>query len=58
MSYDYEISQIDGLILIAALITFTIYTIKTVNKQRTTENKSTDNESVEGSDTFTQYPSS
>ena len=33
MSYDGEISQIDGVILIAALIVFTIYTIKTVKKQ-------------------------
>ncbi|MDC0194317.1 calcium/sodium antiporter [Candidatus Nitrosopelagicus sp.] len=55
MSYDGEISQIDGLILIAALITFTIYTIKTVNKQRTTENKSTDNESVEGELFLSRY---
>ena len=39
MSYDGEISQIDGLILIVALIGFTIYTIKTVKKQRVTENK-------------------
>ena len=39
MSYDGEISQIDGLILISALIGFTIYTIKTVKKQRITENK-------------------
>ena len=33
MSYDGEVSQIDGVILIAALIGFTIFTIKSVKKQ-------------------------
>ena len=33
MSVDGEISQTDGLILIAALIGFTIYTIKSLKKQ-------------------------
>ena len=55
MSYDGEISQIDGLILIAALIGFTIYTIKTVNKQRVTENKSIENENVEGELFLSRY---
>jgi len=55
MSYDGEISQIDGLILIAALIGFTIYTIKTVNKQRVTENKSTENANVEGELFLSRY---
>ena len=34
MSYDGEISQIDGIILISVLIGFTIYTIKTVKRQK------------------------
>ena len=55
MSYDGEISQIDGIILIAALIGFTIYTIKTVNKQRVTENKSTENGNVEGELFLSRY---
>ena len=55
MSYDGEISQIDGIILIAALIGFTIYTIKTVNKQRVTENKSIETENVEGELFLSRY---
>ena len=55
MSYDGEISQIDGLILIVALIGFTIYTIKTVKKQRVTENKDIDNENVEGELFLSRY---
>ena len=55
MSYDGEISQIDGIILVAALIGFTIYTIKTVNKQRVTENKSTENGNVEGELFLSRY---
>ena len=55
MSYDGEISQIDGIILVAALIGFTIYTIKTVNKQRVTENKSIENENVEGELFLSRY---
>ena len=55
MSYDGEISQIDGFILIAALIGFTIYTIKTVKKQRVTENKNTENEHVEGELFLSRY---
>ena len=34
LSYDGELSQIDGIILIASLIGFTLYTIKTVKKQK------------------------
>ena len=39
MSYDGEISQIDGIILISVLIGFTIYTIKTVKRQKIHENQ-------------------
>ena len=45
-SVDGEISQTDGLILIAALIGFTIYTIKSVKKQSVTDVKAIAN--VEG----------
>ncbi len=55
MSVDGEISQIDGLILIAALIGFTIYTIRTVKKQRVTENENIENEHVEGELFLTKY---
>ena len=55
MSVDGEISQIDGLILIAALIGFTIYTIKTVKKQRVTENENIENQHVEGEIFLTKY---
>ena len=55
MSIDGEISQIDGLILIAALIGFTIYTIKTVKKQRVTENENIENQHVEGEFFLTKY---
>ena len=48
MSYDGEISQIDGVILIAALIGFTLYTIRTVKKQKTQEDKTVETESLEG----------
>ena len=48
MSYDGEISQIDGVILIAALIVFTIYTIKTVKKQGIKEYQNVENVQVEG----------
>ena len=46
MSVDGEISQTDGLILIAALIGFTIYTIKSVKKQSVTDVKAIAN--IEG----------
>ena len=39
MSYDGEISQVDGVILIVALIGFTIYTIKTVRGQGNNKNQ-------------------
>ena len=46
MSVDGEISQTDGLILIAALIGFTIYTIKSLKKQSVTDVKAIAN--IEG----------
>ncbi len=54
MSYDGEISQIDGLILIAALIAFTLYTIKTVKKQKI-QDKSAENETIEGEYFLSKY---
>ena len=48
MSYDGEISQIDGIILIGALIGFTLYTIKTVKKQKIQQSESVENETLEG----------
>ncbi len=54
MSYDGEISQIDGLILITALIAFTLYTIKTVKKQKI-QNKSSENETIEGEYFLSKY---
>ena len=47
MSYDGEISQIDGIILISVLIGFTIYTIKTVKRQKIHENQIAEDEYVE-----------
>ena len=55
MSYDGEISQIDGVILIAALIGFTIYTIKTVKTQGTANTENTDNKSIEGELFLSRY---
>jgi len=55
MSYDGEISQIDGIILVAALIGFTIYTINSVKKQRVTENKNTESGHVEGELFLSRY---
>ena len=55
MSYDGEISQVDGVILIAVLIGFTIYTIKTVKKQRSVENQTVDIEHVEGELFLSRY---
>ena len=54
MSYDGEISQIDGFILIAALIAFTLYTIKTVKKQKI-QNESSENETIEGEYFLSKY---
>ena len=48
MSYDGEISQIDGVLLIAALIGFTAYTIRTVKKQKIQQNETVENEALEG----------
>ena len=55
MSFDGEISQIDGIILIAALIGFTLYTIKTVKKQKIKENLTVENEPVEGELFLSRY---
>jgi len=55
MSYDGEISQMDGVILIAALIGFTIYTIKTVKTQVTVNTENTDDEHVEGELFLSRY---
>ena len=55
MSYDGEISQADGVILIAVLIGFTIYTIKTVKKQRAGENQTIDIEHAEGELFLSRY---
>ena len=55
MSYDGEISQVDGLILIAALIGFTAYTIKTVKKQKIQQNETIENESLEGEYFLSRY---
>ena len=55
MSYDGEISQIDGVILIAGLIGFTIYTIKTVKRQTLQENGSIENEHLEGELFLSKY---
>tara|TARA_B100001146_G_scaffold219097_1_gene225781 strand:- start:185 stop:1033 length:849 start_codon:yes stop_codon:yes gene_type:complete len=55
MSYDGEISQVDGVILIAVLIGFTIYTIKTVKKQRAGENQTIDIEHAEGELFLSRY---
>ena len=55
MSYDGEISQVDGLILIAALIGFTAYTIKTVKKQKIQQNETIENEALEGEYFLSKY---
>jgi cation:H+ antiporter len=55
MSYDGEISQIDGILLIAALIGFTVYTIKTVKKQKTQQNETIENETLEGEYFLSKY---
>ena len=54
MSYDGEISQMDGLMLIAALIAFTLYTIKTVKKQKA-QDESAENETIEGEYFLSRY---
>ena len=55
MSYDGEISQVDGLILIAALIGFTAYTIKTVKKQKIQQNEPVENDELEGEYFLSKY---
>jgi cation:H+ antiporter len=55
MSYDGEISQMDGVILIAALIGFTIYTIKTIKTQGTVNMEHITNEHVEGELFLSRY---
>ncbi len=55
MSYDGEISQIDGIILIAALIGFTAYTIKTVKKQKIQQNETVENDELEGEYFLSRY---
>ena len=55
MSYDGEISQVDGVILIAALIGFTAYTIKTVKKQKIQQNETIENEALEGEYFLSKY---
>ena len=55
MSYDGEVSQVDGAILIAALIGFTIYTIKTVKKQKIQQNENIENEELEGEYFLSKY---
>ena len=55
MSYDGEISQMDGVILIVALIGFTIYTIKTVKTQATTNTENIGTAHVEGELFLSRY---
>ena len=55
MSYDGEISQIDGIILIAALIGFTLYTIQSVKKQKSHDNTAVENDSIEGELFLSRY---
>jgi len=55
MSYDGEISQVDGVILIAVLIAFTVYTIKTVKKQKIQQNETIENETLEGEYFLSRY---
>jgi cation:H+ antiporter len=55
MSYDGEISQMDGVILIVALIGFTIYTIKTVKTHAITNTENIDTQHVEGELFLSRY---
>ena len=55
MSYDGEVSQVDGVILIAVLVGFTIYTIKTVKKQKLQQNENMENEELEGEYFLSKY---
>jgi cation:H+ antiporter len=55
MSYDGEISKIDGILLIAALIGFTVYTIKIVKKQKIQQNETIENVALEGEYFLSKY---
>ena len=55
LSYDGELSQIDGIILIASLIGFTLYTIKTVKKQKLQSTEVIENETIEGEYFLSKY---
>ena len=55
MSYDGEISQMDGVILIVALIGFTIYTIKTVKTHVITNTENIGTQHVEGELFLSRY---
>ena len=55
LSYDGELSQIDGVILIASLIGFTLYTIKTVKKQKLQSTEVMENEIIEGEYFLSKY---
>ena len=55
MSYDGEISQMDGVILIVALIGFTIYTIKTVKTHAITNTENIGTQRVEGELFLSRY---
>ena len=55
MSYDGEISQMDGVILIVALIGFTIYTIKTVKTHIITNTENIGTQHVEGELFLSRY---
>ena len=55
LSYDGELSQIDGIILIVSLIGFTLYTIKTVKKQKLQSTEVIENETIEGEYFLSKY---
>ena len=55
LSYDGELSQIDGIILIASLIGFTLYTIKAVKKQKLQSTEVMENETIEGEYFLSKY---
>ena len=55
LSYDGELSQIDGIMLIASLIGFTLYTIKAVKKQKLQSTEVIENETIEGEYFLSKY---
>ena len=55
MSFDGEISQIDGVILILGLIAFTIYTIKTVKNTESMESQNNQIQQIEGELFLSRY---